>query len=123
MEPNWTTVANFGLPGLMLMFAWLIAKTWIASSERVAMEKVKVEDKKADAVVSAMTSLSGKIDSHHTADIQSHTALAVGIGELRGKLDEVLDRGHTPVGGVPTVDERRSSEYGLPRRPSTRNDR
>lgn len=105
---EWKELAtNFGLPGLMIAAAVVIIKQWFASNERIEqgkravdLEKVKVEDKKADAMASALTSLSGKIDTHHTNDLQSHTEMSGDIRELHGKLDQALiDR--TPVRGVP----------------------
>ena len=113
---DWEALAkNFGLPGLMLgamIYGW---RLWVASNERVQLEKVKVEDKKADAMAGALTSLSGKIDTHHTIDIQSHTDLATGIAELHGKVDQAL-ASNTPVHGVPT------GYYG-PSRPKSQGDR
>jgi hypothetical protein len=110
---------KFGLPGLMLMAMVAIIKLWIASNERIEqgkrvvdVEKVKVEDKKADAMAAALTSLSGKIDTHHTNDLQSHSEMSGDIRELHGKLDQALiDR--TPVRGVQQVDP--SAGYYGPR--------
>lgn len=104
---DWEKLAtNFGLPGLMLVVfgyvALTLGKLWISSAERTKVEEIKVEDKKAEAMTSALTSLSGKIDSHHTTDIQSHQSLAVGIGEIKGKLDEAINwQDRTPIEGVP----------------------
>jgi hypothetical protein len=114
---DWEALAkNFGMPGLMLgamIYGW---RLWVASNERVQLEKVKVEDKKAEAMAGALTSLSGKIDLHHTTDIQSHQEMAEGIAELHGKLDQAItDR--TPVRGVPTVEP--TGGYYPPARPKT----
>lgn len=113
---------NFGLPGLMLAAIVLVVREWMKSIERIEAEKrkvdierVKVEDKKADAMASALTSLSGKIDAHHTVDIQSHTSLATEIAELHGKVDQAL-ASNTPVRGVPI------GGYG-PHRPKSQGDR
>jgi hypothetical protein len=101
---DWEKAAtNFGLPGLMLVIIYALIRLWLSSNERieagkraVELEKTKVEDKKADAMASALTSLSGKIDAHHTNDLQSHADMASGIAELHGKIDQALiDR--TPV--------------------------
>lgn len=108
---EWKEIAtNFGLPGLMIAAAVVVIRQWFAMAERVEtgkrgveLERIKVEDKKADAMAAALTSLSGKIDAHHTNDLQSHTDMAEGIANLHGKLDQALiDR--TPVRGVPQVD-------------------
>ena len=108
---DWEQLAtNFGLPGLMLAAIFAIAKLWIASSERVQMERVKVEDKRADATVAALTSLGGKLDAHHTADLQGHQELAAGIARVQGSLDTLYEftpvnqpipRRQTPGQGVP----------------------
>lgn len=96
---DWASfVDKLGLPGLMLGILWTVAKMWIESSERIALERIKVEGKRADATVVAMTSLSGKIDAHAMRDIQSHQEMATGIAEIHTKLDVVADL--TPVRGV-----------------------
>jgi uncharacterized protein YlxW (UPF0749 family) len=107
---DWEKAAtNFGLPGLMLVLIYALIRLWMASNERVEqgkraveLEKVKVEDKKADAMASALTSLSGKIDSHHTNDLQSHEKMSSELANLHGKIDTIA--GLTPVRGVPQVD-------------------
>jgi hypothetical protein len=121
--------ANFGLPGLMLLAIVTLIRLWMASNERieqgkraVEVEKVKVEDKKADAMASALSSLSGKIDAHHTNDLQSHADMASGIANLHGKIDQALvdrtpvemPRRVTPPRGLPA-----ESGYYPPGRPKT----
>lgn len=99
---DWTVAQNLGLPGVMLLVIFAIAKMWIASSERRDMERIKVEDKRADGMVAALTSLNGKVDAHHTLDIQSHAAIGTGIAELRGKVDEAISATRrTPAEGIP----------------------
>jgi hypothetical protein len=102
--------ANFGLPGLMLGAIVIITKLWITSNEKIQLEKTKVEDKKADndskkadAMVTALTTLSSKIDSHQVADITSHREMAVGIAELDTKLEALSWGDRTPVEGVPKM--------------------
>jgi hypothetical protein len=116
MEPNWTILTNFGLPGLMLGALLFIAKAWIAKSERVEMERIKVEDKKADAFIATLNSLAAKIDAHHTLDIQSHSALGSAIAELRGQVTEAISwQERTPV----EQPAPRAGTYG-PQRPGSR---
>lgn len=127
---EWKEIAtNFGLPGLMIAAAVVIIRQWfiysrgvetdkIASNERieegkraVELERIKVEDKKADAMAAALGSLSGKIDTHHTSDLQSHSEMASEIGNIHGKLDQALiDR--TPVRGVPHYADRPKTTPG-----------
>lgn len=98
MPPVSAEWQNFGIAGLLIFAILTIAKLWISSAERVQMERTKVEDKKADAMASALTSLSGKIDTHHTADILSHNALDRGISELKGHVLEAINwQERTPV--------------------------
>lgn len=98
---------NFGLPGVMLGVIFLLVKMWIASNEKleaaklasqekIELERIRVEDKKADAMVAAFTSLGTKIDAHHTLDIQSHSELSRDIGEIRA----ILTERSTPAEGV-----------------------
>ncbi len=120
MESNvvdWTALANFGLPGLMMGVLVFIARMWITSSEKTRMRELEVEDKKADGIVNALGALTTQVNSHHTLDIQSHAALSNGIAEIRGKLDEAIGwQERTPVENI-----QRSQVYGL-KRPGTRGD-
>jgi hypothetical protein len=95
---------KFGLPGLMLIVIAYIAKLWIASNERVQMDRTKVEDKKADAMTAALASLSGKVDAHHTADLEAHGEMSAASARIESKLDAV--HGFTPVRGVPSPPRR-----------------
>lgn len=109
---EWKEIAtNFGLPGLMIAAAVVIIRQWMSMVERietgkrsVELERSKVEDKKADAMAAALGSLSGKIDTHHTSDLQSHSEMASEISNLHGKLDQALIDRSTPVRGVQQVD-------------------
>ena len=116
---DWTALANFGLPGIMLGVLVLIANNWIKSNERIRMREIDVEDRKADTFATSITSLAGKVDAHHTADIQSHNQLGQDIAEIRGKLDEAIGwQERTPVEhNTP----RPGTVYGL-KRPGTRGD-
>jgi hypothetical protein len=130
---DWEKFAlNFGLPGLMLVAIGYVMKMWIASNEKVQLERIKVEDKKtdvdskrADAMVTALTTLSGKIDNHQVTDIKSHQEMAEEIAGLHGKLDQAITdrtpvegtavRRSTPAQGVATS----ATEYGPFTRPKT----
>ncbi len=114
---DWTALANFGLPGIMLGFLFLVVRAWLASQDKIEMERIKVEDKEADGIVNALGALTTQINSHHTLDIQSHAALSNGIAEIRGKLDEAIGwQERTPV-----ENSQRSQVYGV-KRPGTRGD-
>jgi len=113
---------NFGLPGVMLAIIYALIRLQMQSNERiesgkreVEKEKVKVEDKKADAMAAALTSLSGKIDAHHTNDLQSHEKMSSELANLHGKIDTIA--GLTPVRGVPQVEP--PSGYYQQGRPKT----
>jgi hypothetical protein len=101
---------NFGFPGLLIAVIGYISVTlgrlWIASNERIQLEHVKVEDKRADANVAALTLLGGKIDAHQIADIKSHQEMAVGIADLSSKVDALGWGGSTPIEGVPRQEMR-----------------
>ena len=100
---DWGNLADkFGLPGLMIvLFAWSfvnVGKLWIASNERIQGDRIKVEDKKADAFTSALSSLSGEMRAHHTVEMQNHTTLTGHIAEIRGSVSEALAwQDRTPV--------------------------
>lgn len=111
---DWEKLAsNFGLPGVMLAAIAYVMRMWIASNERnelvksasnerIEMARLKVEDKKADAMATAFGTLSSKIDSHHTDDLQSHSEMAEGIANLHGAFAAFADL--TPVRGTQRQD-------------------
>ena len=98
-------VKLFGPFGLLVGALYMIARDWITRNHALAIEKLKhesrridIEEKKADAMTTALTTLSGKIDSHATADLTSHKDMAEGIAAIHGKLDGIMDeRDRTPV--------------------------
>lgn len=88
-------ITNAGLPGLMLGVLYLIAKLAIASNERQAAaklaveeriqtERVKVEDKKADALTVVITSLVVKMENHHSQELEWHNANTRDLSQLMG---------------------------------------
>lgn len=77
---------NVGLPGVMLMVIYSIAKLGIASWEKNQSERNKVEDKKADALTIALTSLSTKLDYHHTSELGWHNDNTRALAEIRGRM-------------------------------------
>ena len=122
---DWANIAEkFGLPGLMLvLFSWAlvnVAKWWIASNERIQVDRIKVEDKKADATVAALISLSGEIRSHHTVEMQNHADLSGKIGRLEGSVAEAIAwQERTPVESPRPAGQRAASAGGYypPRKP------
>lgn len=120
----WEKLAlNAGLPGVMLIAFLYAIKLAVAAWKDIAIERVKIDDRrlnveerKAEAHVAALNSLSSKIDEHRTQDLQSHQEMATEVANLHGKFDGVMDRmDRTPVEGVPRI----SGEY-LQRREKTR---
>lgn len=102
---DWQQFAtNFGLPGLLIGVWYLLQSKRDAGVQsleekklagRQSLEEHKlgleerrlgVEEKKAEALASALTSLSGKVDSHHTLDLQSHQDLGEGIARIETEL-------------------------------------
>jgi hypothetical protein len=102
---DWIDAAKaFGPLGLVVLALYLLARDWMARHERIEMQKLKVEDKKADAFSTALISLGGKVDAHATQDIASHTEMAKGMARIEGKLDGVMDeRERTPIEGIRRV--------------------
>ena len=123
---DWANLAEkFGLPGVMLAaFGYvfvLLGKQWISSNERIQTDRIRVEDKKADGVVSALTSLSGEIRSHHTVEMQNHAELKAAVSRLDGSVSEALAwQERTPVETPRPSQPRAASAGGYypPRKPS-----
>lgn len=103
---------KFGLPGLILVGLYMLARFGIAAWKSIELERIKVQDKQADANIAVLTSLGGKIDNHHNQDIDSHSEMSESLASLHTKLDVYTEI--TPVRGVP----RQEGPYG-PIRPKT----
>lgn len=122
---DWANLAEkFGLPGLMLIlfgYAFVnVGKIWIASRERIETDRIKVEDKKADATVAALISLGGKLDAHHTVEMQNHAAQSSALARIDGQLGEALAwQERTPVESPRPQGQRAASAGGFypPRKP------
>lgn len=104
----------FGLPGLFLLCWFLLERDKNKRNERIEGEKVAVEREKAVAMTAGFTSLSGKIDAHQIADINSHKELATEVASLHSRIDTIADL--TPVRGIQRIEPQ--GGYG-PSRPKT----
>lgn len=101
---------QLGICGAMLLVFWRVAIKWIDRN-------AEVENQKTAAMAEGFKSLSGKVDTHHMADIQSHSEMAFGIAKIEGMLTErsgvhvvpdlpnPLPRRDTPRDGVRVVRE------------------
>ena len=108
-------VLQLGIAGAMLFIGWKIATLLI--------EKWSIaEAARTKEIAEGFARVTGRVEAHHTADIQSHGELARGIAEIRGRLDEA--RWHreefTPIGPIPQP-PMRSSGLRSPR-PGTHHD-
>ena len=98
---------QLGICGAMLL-------VWFRIETKRIDRNAAVEDKKTDAMTAGFQSIGLKIDSHHTADIQSHGALATDISEIRGMLTERHEapRTQTPARGIPIREVVRARSHG-----------
>lgn len=110
---------QLGIAGFVLLIGYRIALVLIKNWRETEAERTQ-------AIAAGFSTLTGKVDAHHTQDLQSHQQLATGIARFDAKLDAVLDgqersgvgpppqpprRAQTPAQGVPV------GYYG-PRRPT-----
>jgi hypothetical protein len=110
---------SFGLPGLLIFIWYLLERQKNIRLEKSDEAKLKIEDKKVDALTIGFQSLSGKIDAHAVTDIKSHSELFEKVSRIEGLIDgRELERertGMTPVGGVPIVrSQQRLLTKGVP---------
>lgn len=99
---NWQNlIIQLGVSGLIvyggIRIALLLIDRWSVA-----------EAARTKAITEGFTGLGGKVDLHHTADIESHRELGEGIAEIRGKLDEArwYRDEFTPVGPPPAPPRR-----------------
>jgi hypothetical protein len=112
---------QLGISGAVLFVAYKIAlvvlRNWReAESERTAAY-AKAEDQRTTALAAGFMSLSGKLDQHHTLDIESHRELGQDLAQIKGALGVREDLTPVnvpiPVGPQPTGTHRRTPAGGL----------
>lgn len=81
---------QLGIAGLVVGVAY---KLGMALIERWSV----AEQARAKATAEGFAALVGKVDAHHTADIQSHAAMGAQLAGISARLDE---RRATPPSGV-----------------------
>lgn len=86
----WQVVVQLGVSGLVVFVAY---KLGMALIDRWATAELA----RAKATAEGFAALVGKVDAHHTADIQSHAAMGAQLAGISARLDE---RRHTPPSGV-----------------------
>lgn len=84
---------QLGVAGLLIYSGVKVALLLIANWREAEKERTK-------ALADGFTGLIGKLDAHHTSDLQSHQAMATGIAEIKTTLSEW---GNTPARGIPRV--------------------
>ena len=77
VSPFAALIAVVYLLGVQLIKGWQV-------SER---ERTAAMAKSLEAITGALTSLGGKIDTHHTADIESHAEMATQLGRIEKAQD------------------------------------
>lgn len=76
---------------LQLGLAGFLVLVWY----RLELIRIKnhavTEDKKTAALTVGFQSLGGKIDTHTSADLESHARLLESVSRVEGKFDAILD--------------------------------
>lgn len=85
---------QLGVCGAMLLVWFRI------ESKRIERNAV-TEDKKTEAMSQGFATLAGRVEAHHTADLQSHAEMGEAIARIEGKLD--ITRRNTPPRGIHEV--------------------
>lgn len=92
---DWTQlILQLGISGLIVWAGYKIARLLI---ERWASN----EAKRTEIIGESFSKLVGKVEAHHTSDLESHRAMGEAIVEVSTKLDVAF--GLTPVRGVREV--------------------
>jgi hypothetical protein len=86
---------------------FVLVRTQLASQSRLEDKRLELEREKTVTMREGFTSINGKLDTHHTLDIQSHAEIAANIASMRGEVAGAMWREQpTPVGGGPYQDPR-----------------
>jgi hypothetical protein len=88
---------QLGIAGALVFVGWKVSTLLI--------EKWSVgEAARTKAIAEGFAAITGKVDAHHTADLQAHAELGESVANIRGLLtreDSPVKR-KTPVRGVAT---------------------
>jgi hypothetical protein len=107
---------TLGVPGLVLGIWYLLEHARIKQAAVSEKQRNEVESKKADAMTVGFSSLATRIDTHHTADIQSHAELAAGLARIEGiaagRQQQAAE--DSQVKELPTEPKRRTPPKGVP---------
>jgi hypothetical protein len=106
---NAETFTQFGFAGLLILVYFLLQRDRDKRAAALDQQKLTIEEKKAEAMTAGFTSLARKIDDHHTSDLEAHSEMTAGLGEIKGQLnearwyrEEITNPGATPPRGVRT---------------------
>jgi hypothetical protein len=92
-------------------FAALIAVVYLLGSQLIRnwreteRERTAATTETFQAIAAGLTTLAGKIDAHHRADIESHGEMAMGLARIEKGVDVAHERAErmdlkTPPNGV-----------------------
>lgn len=109
---------QLGIAGAVLFVMWQLMASKMRSDARAEEKRLDIyaraEEKRTEAIVDGFASLTGKVDSHHTLDIQSHQAIATSIATLSGQVTEAISwQERTPIGGPPTPEPAKRAPHGF----------
>jgi hypothetical protein len=82
---------QLGICGAMLL-------VWFRIEGKRIERNASTEDRKTEAMAQGFATLASRVESHHTADLQSHQELGEAVARIEGKLD--ITRRATPPQGV-----------------------
>jgi hypothetical protein len=85
---NAETFTQFGFAGLLILVYFLLQRDRDKRAAALDQQKLTIEEKKAEAMTAGFTSLARKIDDHHTSDLEAHSEMTAGLGEIKGQLNE-----------------------------------
>jgi hypothetical protein len=93
---------QLGIGGALLFVVWQLAAMALRNWREVEAQRLdvyaKAEEQRTNTIAAGFATLTGKVDTHTTADLASHQALATGIAEIKGAL------GAAPVQQQPARD-------------------
>lgn len=87
-----------GLLGVVYLLGVQLIKGW-RETER---ERTAAMAKSLEAITGALASLGGKVDAHHTIDIESHAEMATALGRIE-KAQDVAQAQADRNSRVPTL--------------------
>lgn len=86
----------------LILVVYLLGVQWLRGWRETERERTAATTKTFEAITAGLSTLGGKVDAHHTADIESHGEMATALARIEKGNDDERARAErqTPAQGI-----------------------